>query len=155
VLQKYKTKLRRTAGIIGAVLVSRYKLLLICLILIIPLTLGYSGDEQASVTVVNKTEYYLHVIIDGESYLYVSPDMGVTRSSDPKGEFSVDAFYSPGQGITARISRTIDVPYSPASTGCGHGSSGGCECVTNPASAGTAVWEITADTMLVPIPESE
>jgi hypothetical protein len=139
----------RAAGKIGAGFLTRYKLLIIFILIMIPLTVGYGDEEEASITVVNKTEHFLHIIVDGDPYLYVTPDMGITHSTSPKGEFSVTALYSPGQGITGKIYRTVPVSYQAASSGCGYSSSGGCECVTNPPSAGSTLYEITADTMLV------
>lgn len=131
--------------------ISKHRLFIITVLLMIPLAIGYGDEEEAHLTVVNKTDHYLNIIIDGKPFLYVSPEMGVSYSTEPKGEFVVTAFYSPGQGINERITRTVDVPYRGQSSGCDYSSSGGCECTTEPATAGSAVWEITADTMTVVI----
>ncbi len=131
--------------------ISRNRLLIIAILMMIPLTVGYGDDEEAHLTVVNKTSHYLNIIIDGKPFLYVSPEMGVSHSSEPKSQFLVTAFYSPGQRIDGKISRTIEVEYRGQTSGCDYSSSGGCECTTEPAAGGSAIWEITADTMNVVI----
>jgi hypothetical protein len=107
------------------------------------------GVDKAKLTVTNGTDHYLHVIVDGESSLYVSPGRGTTFQSDGPTDFVVNVFYSPGQGISGQATRTIRVlPFQAHSSGCGLSSgSRGFHCSTEPASGGSVVWEITPDSL--------
>lgn len=148
-LRKYLKSLIGTFWTEMKILFPKSCLPLVFLILMLPLTITY-GDEEASLTVVNKTEHYLHIIIEGQPHLYVSPERGVTYATDPTPNFIVDVFYSPGQGVSGRINRTIEMPYSSARSGCDYDRSTGCyDCSTSPATAGSVLWEVTADSLLV------
>jgi hypothetical protein len=125
---------------------GRLKILLFVLILV-PMAIS-SSNNKSSLTVVNRTDLYLHLIVDGHSYLYLAPDREFNYESEPKGEYYVRAFYSPGQRSNAVISRTIAVPYYSGSTGCGYSSQGGITCSATPEHGGSALWEVTPDTML-------
>lgn len=117
-------------------------------IVLLPLAVSYS-DNKSYLSVSNKTGYYLHVIVDGSPYLYVAPDREVVHESDPKQEFFVRVFYSPGQEARESITRTIYVPFYSTSTSCSSNSSGGWSCSETPERGGSVLWEINADTMLV------
>jgi hypothetical protein len=117
------------------------------------MTITFSGEDSSSLTVINRTPLFLHVIIDGKPYLYISPERGVTHESDAKPAFSVTVFYSPGQATTGRINRVIQVPYSSGDWGCTYGSRG-CDCTTTGPEAGSAIWEINIDTMLISLPRT-
>lgn len=115
------------------------------------------GDESSRLTVVNKTGAYIHLYIEGAAYPYVAPDRRVTHSATLRETFSVEAFYSPGQGTTdAIIDSTFTIPFTPAAS---YVTGDHCSCedpyssvscsddagvVTNPAQGGSATWEITA-----------
>jgi hypothetical protein len=130
----------------------KHYLLIGFILFITPLTVSY-GDSEASLTVLNETDYFLHVYINGEPHLYLAPNHSSTASFATV-TFTVTAFYAPGQGVSGDIKRTFEAPYTPGSStsGCSENdSSVGCECdkTTTPAEYGRVVWEITADTMLV------
>ena len=124
---------------------------LMILLFLIAISISY-GDEEARLTVVNKTEHYLNVIIDGSPFLYVSPERGVTHKSSAKPTFSVTVFFSPGQGVSGKIDTTLSVPYTSGDFGCSYGNQSGCDCSTTPADAGAAMWEVT-DSMLTTAPK--
>ncbi len=121
------------------------------IIMLLSMTISFSEEDKSQLTVINRTPLFLHVIIDGNPYLYISPERGVTHESNAKPTFSVTVLYSPGQSATGRISRTVRVPYSSGDWGCTYGS-GGCDCTSTGPEAGSAIWEITADTMRVSLP---
>lgn len=100
------------------------------------------GDEESTVTVVNKTSYYLHIIIDGTPFLYVQPDKSITKSSEPVSTMLVNAFYSPGQGIKGSVTLSTDIPYRGALHGC-NCTEGYPECSYTPPVGGSAKLEIT------------
>ena len=133
-------------GIVRTILRRPY-FLVIFLILLCPFTFTF-GDDNAVLTIMNLTSHYLHIIVNGDPYLYVFPGTSVTAESEGPTDFIVKAFYAPAQGIKGSAMRTIRVaPYRPSSTGCDYSSTGGCECSTNPATGGAALWEITPDTL--------
>ena len=63
-------------GIIRTLLRRPY-FLVIFLILLCPFTFTF-GDDNAVLTIMNLTSHYLHIIINGDSYLYVFPGASVT-----------------------------------------------------------------------------
>jgi hypothetical protein len=72
------------------------------------------GDGGASVTVTNRTEYYLHITVNNKSYLYVAPGGVVAENLEMFSDVVVDVFYSPGQGIVGSGSKTLQpVRYDP------------------------------------------
>ena len=101
------------------------------------------GDSESSLTVVNKTEHYLHIYIDGENYLYVSPERSATHAMKAKPSVEVVVLYSPGQGITGSVTKTIDVPYTDASSSCScDEETGHSSCSYDPPSGGSKRWEV-------------
>lgn len=121
------------------------------IITLLSMAISFSEEDKSQLTVINRTKLFLHVIIDGTPYLYISPERGVTHEAEAKPTFSVTVLYSPGQSTTGRISRTVRVPYSSGDWGCTYGSSG-CDCTSTGPEAGSAIWEINADTMGVSLP---
>lgn len=121
------------------------------IIMLLSMAISFSGEDKSQLTVINRTPLFLHIIIDGEPYLYVAPERGVTHEADAKPSFSVTVLYSPGQSNTERINRVVQVPYSSGDWGCTYGS-GGCDCTSTGPEAGSAIWEVNADTMRVASP---
>ncbi len=82
--------------------------------LLFPYTASYS-DSGGQITVVNGTERYLHVVIDGKPFLYVQPGGSVSFTGG-SGSHAAFAFYAPGQGIAGRGDTvlTISVMYGTA-----------------------------------------
>jgi len=133
----------------------KFYLLVAFLFFIIPLNISL-GEDQATLTVINKTEHFMHMYVNGAPHLYVAP-LHKVRVASGSLTFTVTAFYAPGQGVSGAIDRTFEAAYSPpptTSSGCwneSEGSNAGCTCseATGPAQYGDVVWEVTADTMLV------
>lgn len=106
-----------------------------------------SGGDVGRLTVVNDTEYYVHVIVDGDPFLYVPPGAGAVFEKEGYSRVVAKVFYSPGQGVSGSAERTFTVsPYDPASTGCEWNN---MECTSTPPSGGPLSWEVTADTLAV------
>lgn len=151
-------KQKKYAGLAAGVLAGlkiiarRWYFLIIFVALICPLTIS-SGADTVSLTVKNKTEHFLHVIIGSKSFLFIGPDKSAIYKTEGSADLHVQVFYSPGQGVSGSRTRDISIaPYQSQSTGCSDDQSsngGGCECSTNPASGGPATWEITADSLQV------
>ncbi len=74
------------------------------IILIIFFAIRIGFGQNYWVQVVNKTAYYIHVIINDHSYLYIKPD-GHFKDSFESQDIHIKVLYSPGQAITGRISR--------------------------------------------------
>jgi hypothetical protein len=112
------------------------------------LTISY-GSDLATLTVVNRTENFVHVIVDGQPFLYVPPGMGVTHESEGPRVVDVYVFYSPGQGIHGSDRTTISVaPFRQERTSCGWLNGEDLfNCSTTPASGGPRSWEVTADSL--------
>jgi len=107
-----------------------------------------TGGDVGRLTVVNDTEHYVHVIVDGDPFLYVPPGAGAVFEKEGYSRVVAKVFYSPGQDISGSAERTFTVsPYDPASTGCVWNN---MECTSTPPSGGPLSWEVTADTLAVP-----
>jgi hypothetical protein len=136
----------------------KFYLLVGFLFFMIPLSVSY-GDSQGRVTVLNKTDHFLHVYIDGEPHLYVEPRHRVSKEG-AKTTFDVTVFYAPGQGVSGVIDTILEVSYSPPPTtgsGCWDKSgdrNAGCQCseTTGPADYGASKLEV-ADSLMVPFEE--
>jgi len=114
------------------------------------------SDDRSRLTIVNKTSSYLHILIDEKLYPYVPPNKNVNYQTEPKPEFYVQIFYSPGQRkTTLTIDSLFVVSYTPGST-TAYGDECSCEdynsdyscsrtdrVVENPPEGGSARWEVT------------
>jgi len=116
--------------------------------MLLPLAISYS-DDTGHLFIVNETAHYLHLIVEGQPYLYVAPGREIVHEFEPQSQLFARVFYSPGQNMTGDITRTLEVPYAPSETGCAYSSSGGWDCSTTPSRSGDFPWKITPDTMLV------
>lgn len=121
------------------------KILLFCLcLLLINIATVLLGDEESRLTVVNKTEHYLHIFIDEQPYLYIAPDRSVTHSAGAKASMSVSVVYAPGQGIDGSRTETVTLPYRSASEYCDCSDEDAFgDCVVTPSSGGSSRWEVT------------
>jgi hypothetical protein len=88
-------------------------------------------DGGVTVTISNGTSHYLHVLIDNQSYVYVAP--GASAQTET-GRFTVyvEAYYSPGQGVSGRAVRELSSVSTSTHTDsqsntCSNNSSGGCQ----------------------------
>jgi len=131
---------RRRAPCVKIILRSATILLLLALFVDVS-----TGGDIGRLTVVNDTEHYVHVIVDGSPFLYVPPGAGAIFEKEGYARVVAKVFYSPGQGISGSAERTFTVaPYEPSSTGCEWHT---MECTTTSASGGPLSWEVTADTL--------
>jgi hypothetical protein len=139
---KYITTANDVAAGLKAIF-SKWHFLIILIIFICPLTIS-SGDDSVSLTVKNSTSHFLHAIIEGKSFLFISPSKSVVYTREGSATLQVQIFYSPGQGVTGNWTGDINVsPYQTQTTGCesDQSSNGGCECSTNPATGGDTIRE--------------
>ena len=74
-------------------------------ILLIPPTVSI-GSDGFSIRLVNQTRYYLHVLIDNTSLLYVAPGGWVSHQANTLSA-EVRVLYSPGQGISGSMDRIV------------------------------------------------
>ncbi len=103
------------------------------------------GSDRSSLTVYNKTGRFLHVIIQGKSFLYISPGASARYETEGAATVAVTAFYAPGQGVVGSASRSFRIyPWRPESTGCDWTTT---TCTTRPSSGGPALWEVAPDTL--------
>lgn len=114
-------------------------ILLLLSINIITVTLG---SDKSKLTVANKTEYYLNFIIDGTEYLYIPPARSITHEMDIKPKVIVQAFYAPGQGVKGMVIDTVDLVYTPASTGCTCEGTNLGDCSYTPPTGGSTNYDI-------------
>jgi len=118
---------------------------IILFILLSPMTVSIGADE-VSVTVINKTDYYLHVIINGNPYLYVSPEGFALYQSEGPLHTTVKAFYSPGQGVSGSATESFDLRVGGGGHSCYQDTKGECRCSSEPSYGPSAeVWEVTPD----------
>lgn len=112
------------------------------------------GGEVSSVTVVNKTEYLIDVLAEGDSYLSILPDYSIVHTTDPKPSIDVTARYSPGQEVSGSVTRTILLPYSAPDRACRCEEGSPTECVYIPEGGGSVRWDVRSsdfsDTVEVP-----
>jgi len=75
---------------------------IIVLILVCAIRIGFGQNYW--VQVVNKTGYYIHVMVNDRSYLYIKPE-GHFKDNFDTYDIKIKVFYAPGQNISAEISR--------------------------------------------------
>jgi len=126
---------------------QKFLIVLFFLLLLNIVVISVGDDAKSSLTVVNKTEHYLHVVVDEAPYLYVSPNKSITHTTEAKPTMVVDVFYSPGQEISGSARDTIDVYYRSASSDCICNEGQQDECVYNPAIGGSERWEVTPEVL--------
>ncbi len=115
-------------------------------ILMIPWTVSI-GDEDVSLSVVNDTRYYLHVIMNDEPYLYVPSNGSAMYKSEGPTHVQVQVFYSPGQGVSGSATRSIRLSVEGSGTTCYEDSRGGCHCASEPVYGQSIVWHVRPDTL--------
>jgi len=114
---------------------SLNKIILIIFMLFLAVRIGPGQSYWLKIT--NKTEHYIHVIVNNRSFLYVAPDDYI-RGSFAVRELQVKVFYSPGQSISGRAERELQAA-GEAQTSCERN----VFCNTVPAP--NVTWEVTAE----------
>ena len=79
--------------------------IIICLLITLPL----GAESEYEYLIVNETNYYLHIDVDGKMYFFIPPHYEMTVLNDY--EIDVLAFYSPGQDVTGEARRSIRGSY--------------------------------------------
>jgi hypothetical protein len=81
-----------------------------------PYLFSIAANVHTTFSLANRTRYYLHAIVNNETFVYVSP--GATIEVDVKAPSSVSARvrYSPGQTVRGTGERTIDIQTTTTST---------------------------------------
>ena len=115
------------------------------LVLFIPYSMTL-GDQDVSLTVQNATPYYLHVIMNGDAFLYIGPRRTASLSLSTDNEITVfaQAFYAPGQGIEGSAQNSFVIGGTVVKGDC---SSGTQTCATEPAHSSTS-WIITPNLLI-------
>ena len=67
-------------------------------------TVGISVDYDAKWSISNNTDYYIHVIVNNEPYLYVRSHGSILVETESQ-IVEVKAFYAPGQLISGSVTR--------------------------------------------------
>ena len=110
---------------------SRFVLILLILLFSVRIAPG----QNYWVVITNKTDHYIHVIINNQSFLYIAPEDYI-RANFPIRELQVKVFYAPGQAVTGKVEREL---YAPGESG------GSCErnvfCNTVPLA--NVTWQVT------------
>jgi hypothetical protein len=106
-------------------IIPKFSLFALFLILLNIITI-LLGDSKSRLTVINRTNHYIHIKVQNTIYPYVAPDWDITHESKIVATMRVKIFYSPGQGMENSVIDTIiGLPYTPAYTSV---SSQGCDC---------------------------
>ncbi len=86
--------------------------LIVLIIFLCVFSVRISSSDNYWVRVTNATDYYLHVIINSQSFLYVAPD-DFARESFPTRNIKIKVFYSPGQDMKGKAERQFEAGGSP------------------------------------------
>ncbi|MDH4071444.1 MAG: hypothetical protein OEV30_13595, partial [Ignavibacteria bacterium] len=102
------------------------------------------GSEEVQLTVVNQTSHFIHVIMNGDSYLYVGPRGSAVFEASAETQTSIlaVAFYAPAQGIQGRASEHFVLGGEVLTTDCHYGR--GSSCATQPTFPSVS-WAVTPE----------
>ena len=120
----------------------RNVLLFLVFLLLVNIVTIEAGSGESKVTVANMTDHYLHIVIEGNSFLYVAPRRSVTYVTGATPEVYIEVFYAPGQQIQGSLTGVVEVPYVSASRGCTCRDSQYGDCMYEPAVGGSIRIEI-------------
>jgi hypothetical protein len=73
----------------------------------------------ATFTLINRTPFYLHALINNSPSIYIPPGGVITYDAGNLGNVAVDVRYSPGQAKRGSAYRTFEIIYTTTSTGTG------------------------------------
>ncbi len=96
------------------------------------------ASSDTTFTLVNRTRYYLHAIVNSESFVYIAPGRSVNVKVQAPVSIYARVRYSPGQGVKGTGERTVEitatVTSTPAVTTCSSNGQGGntCESTNDP-----------------------
>jgi hypothetical protein len=75
-----------------------------------PYAFSYSA-QGATFTLVNKTPYFLHAVINNKPSVYIPPGCVVNYDANGLGNVIVEVRYSPGQAVNGSALRTFEIIY--------------------------------------------
>lgn len=105
------------------------------------------GDQGVAFTLANRTQYYLHAVVNNTSYVYIAPGGVVTYQSDTFSNVVVEVTYSPGQSVKGRTSKTFEPVRQDTATRSNNCSdnNGDCHSTTSFSSSVSPLsWDIAA-----------
>lgn len=122
------------------------------------------GDTGVSFTLVNRTGFFLHAVINNQTFVYIPPGTAINHETNAYYDITAEVTYSPGQARTGRALRTFQTVVHTVQTGsyssnasndCSgshHGNT--CESATNVTEGSTTsttiepiTWVVTVDTL--------
>ncbi len=89
--------------------IRRVFFLLLAIVFILSPYMFSIANTDTTFTLRNRTHYYLHAIIDNQSYVYIAPGGSVTVNVTAPTSVDAQVRYSPGQTAKGEGERTIDV----------------------------------------------
>lgn len=120
------------------------------------------SSTGASFTLVNRTAYFLHAVINNEPIVYIPPGAAITRETSSQYVVVAEVTYSPGQDRSAKVLRTFQTTVHTTQTGSyssnqsndcsGSNGTNTCESATNATqTTNTTIdpitWVVTDDTL--------
>ena len=81
-----------------------------------PYTFSYSA-QGTTFTLVNRTPYFLHAVINNKPSVYIPPGAVVNYDAGGLGNVVVEARYSPGQTVNGSAMRTFEIVYHTTGSG--------------------------------------
>ncbi len=120
------------------------------------------GSTGASFTLVNRTAYFLHAVINNEPIVYIPPGAAITRETNSLYVVVAEVTYSPGQDRAAKVLRTFQTTvhttqsgsYSSNQSNDCSGSNGTSTCESSTTATETTnttidpiTWVVTDDTL--------
>jgi hypothetical protein len=120
-------------------------------LLIWPYAVSYS-DVGAVFTLVNKTPYFLHAVINNEAIAYIPPGVSISRETSSAYEVTAQVTYSPGQGKTATVLRTFQATvHTVSTTSSSQSQSNDCSNSNNSTCNSTSTSSVDSYTTVDPI----
>ncbi len=122
------------------------------LIVIIAFLWPYSfsvGATGATFTLVNRTGYYLHAVVNNKSSVYIAPGTVVTYDVSRFASIVAEVQYSPGQDVKGSAIRSFPiVVHSSSSSKTSNDCSNSNNCTSTTESSGTesadpVTWTVT------------
>ena len=124
--------------------------LFLCAIVIWPYAVSI-GAAGATFTLVNKTPYYLHAVINNVPLIYIPPGGVADYDAAGLGNVTVEVRTSPGQRVNGSASRSFKIiyhtTYSQSTSNTCQNNSSDCSNTAEASSTTTAEpvrWEVTA-----------
>ena len=110
------------------------------------------GEDTARLTVTNRTDHVVTIVVADKTYPAVSAGAAITYTAGDSATVAVDVSYAPGQGIEGSARRRFHLEHAHPSTA--HGGYAYFACayngsITSPVVFDPVLWTVTADTLAV------